>query len=257
MARRVGTRARRRATPPVKDLVNLATATPAHRSSRWPIFLCLGLSLTYSFYSVPVQRAAGHLAQELGTTGARVLTESAIWLYFVVVVGIALFWERRPLAGIGLRKLTLRTVGFGLGGAAALFLVGQVGGFVVYTLLRQAAHSDSQAAAMVDGSVLYAIVLAVRAGVIEETLFRGLAIEQLTTLTGNRLLAAGIAMMAFILVHMLRFDLAQLVPIGMVSIVLTGLYLWRRDLMANIIAHAVLDGFGLVTVALQAHVAAH
>ena len=64
-------------------------------------------------------------------------------------------------------------------------------------------------------------------------------------------------MMAFILVHMLRFDLPQLVPIGMVSIVLTGLYLWRRDLMANIVAHAVLDGVGLVTVALQAHVAAH
>jgi uncharacterized protein len=241
----------------VKDLANVATVTPAHRSSRRPIFLCLGLSLTYPFYSVPVQRAAGHLAQELGTTGARMLTESAIWLYFVLVVGIALFWERRPLAGIGLRALTLRTVGFGLGGAAALFLAGQVGGFVVYTLLRQAAHSNSQTAAMVDGSVLYAIVLAVRAGVIEETLFRGLAIEQLTTLTGNRLLAAGMAMMAFILVHMLRFDLVQLVPIGMVSIVLTGLYLWRRDLMANIIAHAVLDGVGLVTVALQAHVAAH
>ena len=241
---------------PVKDLANLATAIPAHRPGRWAIFLCLGLSLTYPFYSVPVQQAAGYLAQELGTTSARVLTESAIWLYFVLVVGIALLGEGRPLAGIGLRKPTLTTVGFGVGGAAALYIVGQVGGFVVYTLLRQTAHSDSQTAAMVDGSVLYAIVLAVRAGVIEETLFRGLAIEQLTTLTGNRLLAAGIAMMAFILVHMLRFDLAQLVPIGMVSIVLTGLYLGRRDLMANIIAHAVLDGVGLVTVALQAHVAA-
>ena len=91
---------------------------------------------------------------------------------------------------------------------------------------------------------------------IEETLFRGLAIEQLTTLTGHRLLAAAIALMAFILVHMRRFDLAQLVPIGLVSIVLTGLYLWRRDLAANIIAHAVLDGVGLVTLALQAHVTA-
>ena len=196
------------------------------------------------------------MAQALGTTGARVLTESAIWLYFVLVVGIALFGERRPLTGMGLRKLTLRTVGFGLGGAAALFLVGQVGGFIVYTLLRQAAHANSQAADMVDGSVLYAIALAVRAGVIEETLFRGLAIEQLTTLTGHRLLAAAIALMAFILVHMRRFDLAQLVPIGLVSIVLTGLYLWRRDLAANIIAHAVLDGVGLVTLALQAHVTA-
>ncbi len=225
--------------------------------SKTPIFFCLGLILIYPFYSVPVQRAAAHLARSLGATGARMLTESAIWLYAALVVGIALRWERRPLSGIGLRKLTFGTVGFGLGGAAALFLVGQLGGFVVYTLLRQPAHSDSEVAAMTGGSVLYAMFLAVRAGVIEETLFRGLAIEQLTTLTGNRLLAAGIALVAFILIHMLRFDRAQLVPIGMVSIVLTGLYLWRRDLIANIIAHSVLDGVGLVTVALQAHAAVH
>ncbi len=69
----------------MKDLTNLARAAPAQRSSRWPIFLCLGLSLTYPFYSVPAHRATGHLAQELGATGARVLTESAIWLDFVIV----------------------------------------------------------------------------------------------------------------------------------------------------------------------------
>jgi len=60
----------------------------------------------------------------------------------------------------------------------------------------------------------------------------------------------------FILVHMLHFDLAQLVPISMVSIILTGLYLWRRELMANIIAHTLLDGVGLVSVALQTHATA-
>ena len=185
------------------------------------------------------------------------VAESAIWLYLAVVLAIAMLWERRPLEGIGVRRITWATFVFGLGGAVALFVAGQIGAFLVYALMHRPARSDPQVAAMVGGSVLYAVVLAVRAGVIEETLFRGLAIEQLTTLTGNRLLAAGIAMVVFVLVHMLRFDVAQLVPIATVSFVLTGLYLWRRDLVANIIAHAVLDGVGLVTVALQAHATAH
>ena len=238
-------------------MANPATASAPTRSSRWPIFLCLGLILIYPFYSVPVQRAAAHLAPQLGMIGARVLTEGAIWLYLAVVLAIAILWERRPLGGIGLRRPTLATLLFGLGGAVALYVAGQVGALVVYGLLHQAAHADTQAATMVGGSVVYAVLLAVRAGVIEETLFRGLAIEQLTTLTGNRLLAAGIAMVVFVLVHMLRFDLAQLVPIATVSVVLTALYLWRRDLVANIIAHALLDGVGLVTLALQTHASAH
>ena len=192
----------------------------------------------------------------LGAVGARVITEGAIWLYLAAVLAIAIHWKRRPLRGIGLHRLTLATLGFGLGGAVALFVAGQAGAFIVYTVARQPAHADTQVAAMMDGSVLYAIFLALRAGVIEEVLFRGLAIEQLTTLTGNRLLASGIAMVVFILVHMLHFDLAQLVPISMVSIILTGLYLWRRDLMANIIAHTLLDGVGLVSVALQTHATA-
>ncbi|MHB8530827.1 MAG: CPBP family glutamic-type intramembrane protease [Caulobacteraceae bacterium] len=182
-------------------MAQTATATPPSGSGRWPILLCLGLILAYSFYSVAVQRSAAQLAPTLGGTGARVITEGAIWLYASVVLAIALFWERQPPRGIGLRRFTLASLGFGIGGAVALFVAGQVGSFVVYTLLRQPAHSDPQVAAMVGGSVVYAIFLALRAGVIEEVLFRGLAIEQLTTLTGNRLLAAGIAVVVFIAVH--------------------------------------------------------
>jgi len=53
-------------------------------------------------------------------------------------------------------------------------------------------------------------------------------------------------------IHALHFDWIQLVPIAAVSVVLVGLYLWRRDLWANIMAHIMVDGVGLVTLALQA-----
>ena len=70
-------------------------------------------------------------------------------------------------------------------------------------------------------------------------------------LSGNRWLAASVATLGFILIHALRFDLIQLIPIAAVSVILTALYLWRHDLLANIIAHVLVDGVGLVTLALQ------
>ena len=87
----------------------------------------------------------------------------------------------------------------------------------------------------------------------EEILFRGIAIEQLTALTGNRWLAAIVTMVVFTLVHALHFDWVQLIPIFGAAVVLTGLYLWRRDLMANIIAHILVDAAGLMTLAAQMH----
>ncbi|MEO8922620.1 MAG: CPBP family intramembrane glutamic endopeptidase [Caldimonas sp.] len=224
---------------------------PTTVASRTPLFISLGMVLLYAFFAVLIQGRVQPLELRFGPTAARALTEGAIWLYAALALAIVVCWQRRPLASLGLRGPTLATIGLGMGGAVAIFAAGQSGGFVVYSLLHQPMHADAQAALLVGGSVAYAICLAVRAGVIEEVLFRGIAIEQLTTLIGHRVLAAVVATLAFILVHALRFDWVQLVPIAAVSVVLTGLYLWRHDLLANIIAHVVLDGAGLVTLALQ------
>ncbi len=224
---------------------------------RAPILLSLVLILIYPLFSVPVQGSIHLLVPKLGEVFARVATEGAIWLYAVIVLGIALFWEGRTLASIGLRRPRWSSLGFGVLGVAAMMGAGALGSYVVYGLLHQPQHADAQAAAIVGGSVVYAVCLALRAGVIEELFFRGLAIEQLTVLTGSRWLAAIIPTTAFVLLHALRFDWVQLVPIAAVGIVLTGLYLWRRDLWANIVAHFLIDAAGLVTLALHAHDGTH
>lgn len=189
------------------------TVTVAVKPGRWAITACLALVFSYPFYAVPVQGYYRQLVPAFGGIGARVVTESAIWTYAIIVVVIALRLEPQTLAGLGLRRPTWVTLVVGLGGLAAMLVAGQGAGYLTYTVLRAPAHSDAQAAAIVGGSIIYAVVLAIRAGVIEETLFRGLAIEQLTTLTGNRWLAAAISMLAFILAHVLRFDWAQLIPV--------------------------------------------
>ena len=132
-----------------------------------------------------------------------------------------------------------------------------LGGFVVYGLLHQPEHEDAQMAAIVGSSAVYAVCLAVRGGVIEEIFFRALAIEQLTVLTGRRWLSAFLATFVFIVGHALNFDWAQLVPVAGASIVVVGLYLWRHDLWANIIAHAAIDIAAVLSVVFEAHNVAH
>jgi membrane protease YdiL (CAAX protease family) len=215
------------------------------------------LILVYPLFSVPVQASIHKLVPRIGEIPARVVTEAAIWLYGATVLAIALLWETRTLASIGLRRFRFASLAFAIAGAVAMVGAGALAAYVVYGLLHQPQHSDAQAAALVDGSVAYAVCIAVRAGVIEEIFFRGLAIEQLTVLTGSRFLSALLATAVFVVIHALHFEWIQLVPIAGVSIVLVGLYLWRRDLWANILAHIIVDGVGLVTLALQTHKPAH
>lgn len=224
---------------------------------RWPVLICLGLIVVYPLFSVPVQASIHNLAPRTGEIAARVVAEGAISLYAAIVLIIALRWESRTLASIGLREPTFASFGFAIVGAVAMMAAGALAGYVVYGLLRQSRHADAQVAALVNGSVIYALCLAVRAGVIEEIFFRGLAIEQLTVLTGSRWLSAFLATALFVVIHALRFDWIQLVPIAAVSIVLAGLYLWRHDLWANILAHIAVDGAGLVAVAIQTHKLTH
>jgi membrane protease YdiL (CAAX protease family) len=224
---------------------------------RAPVLVCLGLILVYPVFSVPVQGSIHNLAPKIGEIGARLVTEGAIWLYGAIVLAIALLWERRTLASIGLRRFRLASLLFAIGGAVAMAGAGVLGAQLVYGVLHQPQHAEAQAAALVNGSAVYAVCIAVRAGVIEEIFFRGLAIEQLTGLTGSRWLSAFLATAIFVMIHALHFDWIQLVPIAAVSIVLVVLYLWRHDLWANILAHIMVDGVGLVTLALQAHKSAH
>lgn len=217
-----------------------------------PIFVCLGMILIFPVLSVPVQSATSVLAPRIGEISARVITEGAIWLYAMVVLGIALFAECRTLASIELRRPTLGTVLWGFGGAVALLAMGALASFVTYNVLHQPNHSPAQIEALVRGSLIYALSLAFRGGVVEELFYRGLAIEQLTSLTGSRWFAAVSATLVFVLVHALRFDLLQLIPIAVASFGFTGLYLWRRNLLVNMIAHCLIDAVALGAVALRA-----
>jgi uncharacterized protein len=75
-----------------------------------------------------------------------------------------------------------------------------------------------------------------------EVLFRGYAVERLEELTGNLNLAAISSCAVFAFAHVGPWGWAHLLIAGFGGGVLTALYLWRRNLWVNIIAHFIVDG---------------
>lgn len=93
----------------------------------------------------------------------------------------------------------------------------------------------------------FRVCIIVRAAVFEEMFFRGFMIERLTEITcGRRLSAAAISCALFTWLHLGYWGWAHLMVAGFGGVVLTALYLWRRDLTANIIAHLLTDAVGFL-----------
>jgi membrane protease YdiL (CAAX protease family) len=171
------------------------------------------------------------------------------WSILALLLAIVVYGERRPLSSIGVRRLTLWTVPLGL--AAGIVLTAASPLIAALGSVLSIPRGDSgMAQALFALPLILRVALAVTAGIYEETLFRGYAIERLTALTGSKWLAGAVSVVAFTLAHWSYWGLAQLFPIAIVGTLVTLLYLWRRNLVLNIIAHATTDAIGLVLVPL-------
>ncbi len=171
------------------------------------------------------------------------------WSILGVLLAIVVYGERRPPSSIGIRRLTPWTVPIGL-----LAGIGLTACSPPIAALEAALSIPRGDSAMADAlfalPLVLRVALAITAGVYEETLFRGYAVERLIALTGSRWLAGLVSVIAFTLAHWSYWGLAQLFPIAIVGTLVTALYLWRRNLAINIIAHATTDAIGLVLVPL-------
>lgn len=155
----------------------------------------------------------------------------------VLLVWITVRGERLPLRSIGLRRPGWSTVMWGLTLWGVLLLLPIVTGPVLKILGTEGLDEGIQRLAVLP--VWFRVVLGVTGGMVEEILYRGYAVERLASLTGRLWLGAGVSALIFGLAHVpswgLGFALGADLPFG---IVMTAFYLWRRDLLANILAHS-------------------
>ncbi|HEY3637158.1 MAG TPA: CPBP family intramembrane glutamic endopeptidase [Rhizomicrobium sp.] len=167
------------------------------------------------------------------------------WITVVVLLLYVPFGERRTFASIGFRRPGVFDIMLAV--LAGLLMVGGI--MVIYFVLFPMLHlqvNEAEIGTLMQTPFWYRVLLVTRAAVAEELLFRGYPIERLIELTGSRVFAAVVTCVAFTYAHLAGWGAPQLIVAGYGGVVLTILYLWRRNLWANMLAHWIADGAGFL-----------
>ncbi|HUX65932.1 MAG TPA: CPBP family intramembrane glutamic endopeptidase [Terriglobales bacterium] len=219
----------------------MGAASPATRSGRKSAGLTTSIGLLLAL-GVPLLPIGSWGQQLLGPLAGE---ECAWWLLGAACLAYVLGVERRRLRSIGFRAPRLREIPIAL--AAAVVMIAGITAITVVVV--PALHLSFNSAAMgriLATPLLYRVLLVTRAAVVEETLFRGYAIERLEEWSGRRWLAGGVSWAAFTLAHAPSWGWAQLLAAGSAGLLLTLLYLWRRNLWVNMLAHWLTDAAGFL-----------
>ena len=187
---------------------------------------------------------SGFLVRDSGLA-AQMTSEALFWLFAILILVYVLLVERRPLSSIGLTVPTWKSAAFGVACAVAM-IAAMAFCYIVVLPALHLGTDDSQMASVKSLTFGFRLAIIARAAVFEELFYRGFAIERLTELTGLRWLAALISLVAFTFAHLEYWGWAHLLVVTVAGALLTGLYLWKRDLVANMIAHLITDGVGFL-----------
>lgn len=200
----------------------------------------LGLLLTLGLGSLPFPVWDNELKDVPHMIG----NEAIYWALVAATLLYVVCVEKRPLASIGLRRPRIVDVLIGLAFAAAVI----AGLAALYLVVLPALRLDETQAfdTLTSAPTWWLAISVVRAGVSEEVLFRGYPIERLKELTGSNAIAILLPLVLFSLAHVGPWGWTHLIVAAFGGAMFTLLYLWRRNLWVNILAHALVDGLALL-----------
>ncbi len=207
-----------------------------HSRFRIVIGLCLALGLPFFHL--------GDLGKRYSGLGPLFGGEVIWWILFVGIILYVLLVEHRPLTSIGFRRPGIGDVAYGLLAAFVTFMV--IG--LIYQMLLPALHIniDRQLGTVVATPLWFRLLTVTRAAVVEETAFRGYGFERLRELTGSSFLAAVATWFVFTIAHLTSWGWGQVIIAAFGGLILTLLYVWRRNLWSNILAHWLTDGAAFI-----------
>ena len=206
-----------------------------------PVQIIIGLLLTLGVALLPL----GTWGKAYTGLGKLLGGEVLWWVAVVVVLLYVALVERKPFSSVGFRRPGWRDILIAIG-ASVVSIAGIV---LIYSLLFPALHLHINSSAfqgIAQTPLWYRVLLVTRAAVAEELLFRGYPIPRLEELSRSRLFAALISWAAFTYAHLSYWGAAQLIIAGWGGLLLTVLFLWRRNLWVNMIVHWLTDGAGFL-----------
>jgi membrane protease YdiL (CAAX protease family) len=171
------------------------------------------------------------------------------WLVVGALCVIAFALQRWRSSELGIRNIGWRdflaafagfSIALGLGAAA--------------TVLVAVPSSLSDLGKLASIPLGVRIVVVLTAAICEEFIYRGFSIEELAYLTGKRWMGGVLSLVIFTAAHLRLYGIsAALVIPASVGAVLTGLYLWRRNLLSCMLVHALMDGLFLLVLPALMH----
>lgn len=201
----------------------------------------IGVALAVAGISAPV-------AQEIirgQDIVASVVREMLVW----GLVAVVLLWvtqvEQLPLSSIGFRRLDGKSLRLALLAGAMVSAVMIVDLMVVLPRLGISAPEQVRQGILAR-PLWFRILVVTRAAVAEEIVFRGYAIERLEYLTRSRVAALLISSIAFGVAHLRGWGAVQIIPTAIAGLIFGVLYLVRRNLPANVVAHFFTDAWGFL-----------
>lgn len=178
-------------------------------------------------------------------TGADDLVErltglGVMWLLAAAVTAYVVRVEKRPLRSIGFvrpsRAWVLQAFGIGV---LLSFLVP-----VLLQLVSRVIPSSQVGSVEAVTQVPWWLMLfvVITAAVTEEILYRGYPLERLIEWSGRPWLSALISLAFFAVAHAQTWNVTHIVAVVIpIGAALTGLYLWRRNLIVMMITHFMID----------------
>ena len=220
----------------------MSTAAPAAPATTIGLPTTVGLMVALAGpFLVQFVLAPLIVQSPLRPTTAVLLSQGMLWLLAGMVIAITRWWEHKPWFWLGIRPISWR--------AALLPAVLGVLLSVAVPVLTVAANrlmppSDGGTVESVASSApaWLLLIMVLTASVTEDLLFRAYPIERLTRLTGKRWPGALLSLAAFVAFHLQGWNLGHVIGVVLpLGAVMTGLYLWRRNLIFMIITHFFLD----------------
>jgi membrane protease YdiL (CAAX protease family) len=205
------------------------------------------IGLAIALFGILLVRKAVVSVFPLPDLSGTICRESLYWLCAIVLLIIIKRGERLPLSSIG-----IGTASFGrsLLWSIVIAVICLVVGFVIVFLTHFNGGKTGESLSKLPLWLVSLVV--VRAGVIEELFYRGYSIERLQTVGLNKFWAVAIPLAVFSLGH-LQNNWANVVVALALGSVLSFFYIWRRDLIANMIGHFAVDFVSVVLPRLAHH----
>ena len=210
-------------------------------AQRVSLVIWVGLAIAL-FAMIVVRHAVLYFSPTL-TVSAAIWNESLMWVYIGALCLIIRCGEKLPFSSVGLGTYRwTKSLGWGVLITVTIVAFGSIADLIA---VRSHYQPNEFAKQLTRLPIWLLTVTCVRAGVGEELFYRGYAIERLQALGLSRFWAAAIPVLIFSIGHWTN-GWQNIITALIAGSILALFYQWRRDLLANMIGHFLVDFISVV-----------